>query len=74
MAVAVHPFTFLFFFELFQMQAIRNANITSKVVEGTKYIGTHHGTFHCDEALAVSLLKMLPCFAEHGKLVLHFPT
>ena len=23
-------------------------------------IGTHDGTFHCDEALACSLLKMLP--------------
>ena len=23
-------------------------------------IGTHHGTFHCDEALAVAMLKVLP--------------
>ena len=27
-------------------------------------IGTHNGTFHCDEALACSLLKMLPRYRE----------
>ncbi len=25
-----------------------------------KKIGTHHGTFHCDEILAVSMLRQLP--------------
>lgn len=27
-------------------------------------IGTHHGTFHCDEALACAMLKLLPEFAD----------
>ena len=29
-----------------------------------KVIGTHHGTFHCDEALAVGLLKSLPEYSD----------
>lgn len=46
--------------------ALRSAKVTSAVAEsGAKYIGTHNGTFHCDEALAVSLLKLLPAFAAH---------
>eukprot|EP00640_Fibrocapsa_japonica_P001825 CAMPEP_0113937208 /NCGR_PEP_ID=MMETSP1339-20121228/3879_1 /TAXON_ID=94617 /ORGANISM="Fibrocapsa japonica" /LENGTH=444 /DNA_ID=CAMNT_0000939893 /DNA_START=228 /DNA_END=1562 /DNA_ORIENTATION=- /assembly_acc=CAM_ASM_000762 len=31
----------------------------------SKAIGTHSGTFHCDEALAVAMLKCLPQFAHH---------
>ena len=27
-------------------------------------IGTHDGSFHCDEALAVSMLKLLPAYAD----------
>lgn len=30
----------------------------------TKVIGTHDGTFHCDEVLACSLLKMLPDYKD----------
>ena len=30
----------------------------------SKTIGTHDGTFHCDEALACVLLKFLPEFAD----------
>ncbi|CAH1268595.1 C12orf10 [Branchiostoma lanceolatum] len=30
-----------------------------------KQIGTHDGTFHCDEALACHLLKRLPRFRDH---------
>jgi uncharacterized UPF0160 family protein len=30
----------------------------------TKTIGTHNGTFHCDEALAVYLLKLTNEFAD----------
>ena len=30
-------------------------------------IGTHNGTFHCDEALACALLRMTKQFAEAGK-------
>lgn len=28
-------------------------------------IGTHSGTFHCDEALAIFMLKQLPAFKSH---------
>ena len=31
-----------------------------------KQIGTHDGTFHCDEVLACSLLKMLPEYKDAG--------
>lgn len=30
-------------------------------------IGTHHGTFHCDEALACAMLKLLPEYADSRK-------
>ncbi|MCS4558828.1 MYG1 family protein, partial [Shewanella sp. C32] len=50
--------------------AFRGAQVVSSLTEGVskKYIGTHNGTFHCDEALAVSMLKLLPKFAAHDVL------
>ncbi|KAI0681814.1 GAMM1 protein [Cytidiella melzeri] len=30
----------------------------------TKFIGTHNGTFHCDEALAVYLLRLTEAYAD----------
>jgi hypothetical protein len=32
-----------------------------------KIIGTHNGTFHCDEALAVFLLRQTNTFRDAGK-------
>lgn len=29
-----------------------------------KHIGTHDGTFHCDELLAISMLRLLPSFQD----------
>eukprot|EP00795_Rhopilema_esculentum_P012606 gene12606-3310_t len=34
----------------------------------TKLIGTHDGTFHCDEVLACSFLKMLPEY-KHAEII-----
>lgn len=34
--------------------------------EGKKTIGTHSGTFHADEALAVSMLRALPEYRDYG--------
>ncbi|CAH0478523.1 unnamed protein product [Peronospora belbahrii] len=50
--------------------AFRSVKVLSSLTENasTKYIGTHNGTFHCDEALAVSMLKLLPKFAAHDVL------
>ncbi|KAF4315528.1 hypothetical protein BBO99_00009112 [Phytophthora kernoviae] len=50
--------------------AFHSAQVTSSLTENVakKYIGTHNGTFHCDEALAVSMLKLLPKFAAHDVL------
>ncbi|KAE8984633.1 hypothetical protein PR003_g23623 [Phytophthora rubi] len=50
--------------------AFHGVQVTSSLAEGAakKYIGTHNGTFHCDEALAVSMLKLLPKFAAHDVL------
>ena len=39
-----------------------------KKVKMTKLIGTHDGTFHCDEVLACSLLKMLPEY-KHAEII-----
>jgi uncharacterized UPF0160 family protein len=51
------------------LNAFRSVKVTSSLSQaGTKYIGTHNGSFHCDEALAVSLLKLLPQFASHDIL------
>lgn len=37
-------------------------------------IGTHNGTFHCDEALAVFLLRLTPKFKDAGAIwQLFFP-
>ncbi|EEB92217.1 hypothetical protein MPER_09306 [Moniliophthora perniciosa FA553] len=32
-----------------------------------KVIGTHNGTFHCDEALAVFLLRQTSTYRDSGK-------
>ncbi len=44
------------------MEALRKVvtgtQVLSALEEGVKFIGTHHGTFHCDEALAIAMLKM----------------
>ena len=40
-----------------------SVNLSQEVADAASVpvvIGTHHGTFHCDEALAVGLLKSLP--------------
>lgn len=45
------------------LQSLRDTNVVSSlshVGPSQKIIGTHDGSFHCDEALAVSLLKLLP--------------
>ena len=36
-----------------------------------KTIGTHNGTFHCDEALAVFLLRQTNAFRDAGKAILY---
>ena len=36
-----------------------------------KTIGTHNGTFHCDEALAVFLLRQTNAFRDAGKVILY---
>ena len=48
-------------------KVIEATKILSRVPEGAKCIGTHNGTFHCDEALACGLLKTLSEFQEYGK-------
>ncbi|CAI5740432.1 unnamed protein product [Hyaloperonospora brassicae] len=51
--------------------AFRSAHVASSLADiaaKKRYIGTHNGTFHCDEALAVSMLKLLPQFAAHDVL------
>ena len=45
------------------VQALNNAPVVSScadVPEGKKKIGTHSGTFHCDEALGCAMLQLHP--------------
>jgi uncharacterized UPF0160 family protein len=47
---------------------IVDTQIVSKIADGTsgdQCIGTHNGNFHCDEALATAMLKVLPEFKSH---------
>merc|ERR1712072_164281 len=48
------------------LDAIRGCSIVSSLAEcgAGKKIGTHDGKFHCDEALACAMLKILPDWAD----------
>ena len=35
-----------------------------KKLHSVKIIGTHNGTFHCDEVLACCMLKLLPQYED----------
>lgn len=53
----------------FNTNVIQSTKITSKLADiesmpREDLIGTHDGSFHCDEALAVGMLKLLPQFAN----------
>lgn len=53
------------------VQKANNIGISGKVFldnmpSGCKAIGTHAGAFHSDEALAVSMLRTLPEYQDHG--------
>lgn len=41
----------------------------TKKARTSPLIGTHSGTFHCDEALAVFLLRLLPAYGPSAELV-----
>lgn len=48
---------------------VHNARVVSSIpplIDGLKLttIGTHDGSFHCDEALACGMLKLLPTYAD----------
>lgn len=45
-----------------------------KTTETKKVIGTHNGTFHCDEALAVYLLRQTPTYANADLIRTRDPT
>jgi hypothetical protein len=50
------------------LAGIRASSVGSVLPESTAtknlVIGTHDGSFHCDEALAIGMLKILPKFAD----------
>lgn len=41
-----------------------DAIVLSDMPEGGVVIGTHNGGFHCDEALAISMLRLLPQYRD----------
>jgi uncharacterized UPF0160 family protein len=46
--------------------AVEATNVISAVPADSKkqYVGTHSGSFHCDEATAIGMLKLLPDYAD----------
>lgn len=51
----------LHFNTIFRFEIMASNNKNLKLY---KKIGTHNGMFHCDEALACFMLKLLPEYAE----------
>lgn len=49
-----------------QCKYITMADLAGGDVTGKKLIGTHSGTFHCDEALACFMLRKLPEYSDAG--------
>ena len=51
-----------------QLQGFKAVVNSVKVVSNTTaaaiHIGTHDGSFHCDEVLAISMLKCLPRYSD----------
>lgn len=48
------------------LEPLQRCHITSSLANipaNAKLIGTHDGSFHCDEALAISMLKLLPQYS-----------
>ena len=50
------------------VRSLSSSTVVSKIeglsIPREKLIGTHDGNFHCDEALAVSMLKLLPEYSD----------
>jgi hypothetical protein len=40
-----------------------------RAYDGLQVIGTHNGTFHCDEALAVFLLRQTGTYRDSGEFL-----
>lgn len=46
------------------ISTLENTKVHSNVEEGTPFICTHHGQFHCDEVVAIAMLKSLEEFKD----------
>jgi hypothetical protein len=76
-----HRLDFMNLREVF-LKTIRNTVITSSLPSSstapTLVIGTHDGNFHCDESLAISLLKLLPAYQDalviRSRVYYHLPS
>ena len=44
----------------------RKGGLTQDARSVIKVIGTHNGTFHCDEALAVYMLRLTEAYRSSG--------
>lgn len=47
------------------LSSIRRMSTPSKMAKLTSFIGTHDGTFHCDDVTACFMLKQLDRFKDH---------
>jgi uncharacterized UPF0160 family protein len=46
------------------LSKIKDTKIVSAITDSAIHIGTHDGSFHCDEVFAISMLKCLPEYAD----------
>ena len=53
----------------FPLRAMATTAPPKKKPRTTPLLGTHNGTFHCDEALAIFLLRLLPQYGPSADLI-----
>jgi hypothetical protein len=65
-AVSVSPFPPCVSKKATSLTIMSHAISRTRLSSGShvKTIGTHNGTFHCDEVLAIAMLKALPEYAD----------
>lgn len=51
------------------IQISRVVSNLDNIPANSKLIGTHDGSFHCDEALAISMLKLLPEYKTENTII-----
>lgn len=51
-----------------RVDTVSATSVVRTLAVGASAVGTHDGSFHCDEALACGLLRLLPAFSDYHVL------